>query len=98
MKIVDANISDLKTAPRGRRQRSPETQKLIEAISGLKAGQAKAVVPEGSETIKSLFRICRIDNDALKKIALFDAHPNGVQVAYTEARVGPGMPQRRKMS
>jgi hypothetical protein len=54
MKIVDANISDLKTAPRGRRQRSPETQKLIEAISGLKAGQAKAVVPEGSETIKSL--------------------------------------------
>ena len=54
MKIVDANIADLKTAPRGRRQRSPETQKLIEAISSLKAGQAKAVVPEGNETVKGL--------------------------------------------
>lgn len=54
MRIVDANIADLKTAPRGRRQRSPETQKLIEAIVNLKSGQAKAVVPEGNETVKGL--------------------------------------------
>ena len=54
MKIVDANISELKTAPRGRRQRSPEMQELIDAISSLKPGQAKAVVPEGSESVKSL--------------------------------------------
>jgi hypothetical protein len=54
MKIVDASITDLKAAPRGRRQRSPETQALIEAILSLKSGQAKAVVPENKETVKQL--------------------------------------------
>ena len=54
MKIVDASISELKAAPRGRRQRSPETQKLVEAILSLKTGQAKAVMPEGDETVRKL--------------------------------------------
>jgi hypothetical protein len=54
MKIVDASISDLKAAPRGRRQRSPETQRLVEAILALKSGQAKAVVPENDETVRKL--------------------------------------------
>lgn len=54
MKIVDASISDLKAAPRGRRQRSPETQALVDAIVSLKSGQAKAVVPEGDETLRKL--------------------------------------------
>ncbi len=54
MKIVEATLSDMKKTPRGRRQRSPETQKLIDVISGLKPGQVRALVPEGNETIKQL--------------------------------------------
>lgn len=54
MKIVDASLADMKTAPRGRRQRSPETQELIDTIIALKPGQARALVPEGNETVKKL--------------------------------------------
>lgn len=54
MKIVEASLSDMKRTPRGRRQRSPETQTLIDTISELKPGQVRAVVPEGNETIKRL--------------------------------------------
>ena len=53
MKIVEASISDMQKKPRGR-QRSPEMQKLIDVISALRPGQAKALVPEGSETVKNL--------------------------------------------
>lgn len=51
IKIVDADISELRKAPRGRRSRSPEMEALVQAIAGLKPGQAKAVIPEGGETI-----------------------------------------------
>ena len=54
MKIVEASLSDMKSAPRGRRQRSPETQKLIDTIAQLKPGQARALMPEGDETVKKL--------------------------------------------
>lgn len=54
MKIVEATLADMKNTPRGRRQRSPETQALIDSISQLKPGQVKALVPEGSETVKKL--------------------------------------------
>ena len=54
MKIVEASLSDMKSIPRGRRQRSPETQKLIDTIAGLKPGQVRALVPEGNETVKRL--------------------------------------------
>lgn len=54
MKIVEATLADMKSTPRGRRQRSPETQKLIDTISELKPGQVRALVPEGSETIRKL--------------------------------------------
>ena len=54
MKIVEASLSEMKSAPRGRRQRSPETQKLIDTILELKPGQARALMPEGSETVKRL--------------------------------------------
>ncbi len=54
MKIVEASLDDMRSTPRGRRQRSPETQKLIDSISNLKQGQVLALVPEGNETIKKL--------------------------------------------
>ncbi len=54
MKIVEASLADMKKTPRGRRQRSPETQQLIDTIVGLKSGQVKALVPEGDETVKKL--------------------------------------------
>ncbi len=54
MKIVEATLADMKKTPRGRRQRSPETQKLIDSIAGLKPGQVLALVPEGNETVKKL--------------------------------------------
>ena len=54
MKIVEASLADMKTAQRGRRQRSPETQELIDTILGLKPGQARALIPEGDETVKRL--------------------------------------------
>lgn len=54
MKIVEATLADMRKTPRGRRQRSPETQRLIDVISELKPGQVRALVPEGNETIKRL--------------------------------------------
>ena len=54
MKIVEATLSDMKRTPRGRRQRSPETQQLVDTITELKPGQVRALVPEGDETIKKL--------------------------------------------
>lgn len=54
MKIVEATLADMKSTPRGRRQRSPETQALIDSIAQLKPGQVKALVPEGEETVKKL--------------------------------------------
>jgi hypothetical protein len=54
MKIVEASLSDMKSAPRGRRQRSPETQSLIDTILELKPGQVRAILPEGDETVKKL--------------------------------------------
>jgi hypothetical protein len=54
LKIVDANIADLASAKRGRRSRSPETERLVEAVSGLTPRTAKAVIPEGSETLPRL--------------------------------------------
>ncbi len=54
MKIVEATLADMRNTPRGRRQRSPETQKLIDSITQLKQGQVMALVPEGNETIKKL--------------------------------------------
>jgi hypothetical protein len=54
MKIVEARLSDMTSTQRERRQRSPETQKLIDTILELKSGQARALMPEGDETVKKL--------------------------------------------
>lgn len=54
MKLVEATLADMKSTPKGRRQRSPETQKLIDSIAQLKQGQVMALMPEGNETVKKL--------------------------------------------
>lgn len=54
MKIVEATLAEMQRTPRGRRQRSPETQQLIDVITELKPGQVRAIIPEGNETVKKL--------------------------------------------
>lgn len=70
MKIVEANIADMQQKPRGRK-RSPEMQQLIDVIAALKPGQARALVPEGSETVKNLRpRISNAARVAGKKVRI----------------------------
>ena len=51
MRIVDAELSDLKSASRRGRTRSPETLQLIEAIESLERDKAKAIVVESGQTV-----------------------------------------------
>ena len=50
MRIVDVTLTDLKSASRRGRTRSPETLELIEAIDSLESGKAKAVVVEAGQS------------------------------------------------
>ena len=50
MRIVDANIDDLKNAARRGRVRSPETQQLIDTIDALTPSNAKAIVLQADDT------------------------------------------------
>ena len=50
MRIVNAELSDLKSASRRGRTRSPDTLQLIEAIDSLETGKAKAIVVEPGQT------------------------------------------------
>lgn len=50
MRIVNAELRDLKSASRRGRARSPETVQLIEAIESLERGKAKAIVVEPGQT------------------------------------------------
>ena len=50
MRIVNAELSDLKSASRRGRTQSPETLQLIEAIESLERGKAKAIVVESGQT------------------------------------------------
>ena len=71
LKIENANIADLKAARKGRRSRSPETERLVNAILGLVQGSAKAVLPEGSETLPGLrARLSYASRAAGKKIRI----------------------------
>ena len=71
LKIENASIADLKAARKGRRSRSPETERLVAAISGLIHGSAKAVLPEGSETLPKLrARLSYASRAAGKKIRI----------------------------
>ncbi len=54
MRIVDADLNELKSASRRGRTRSPETLQLIEAIESLERGKAKAIVVEAGETATKL--------------------------------------------
>ena len=54
IKIVDANLNDILSTRRAGRARSPETQMLLDSISALRPGQAKAVVPERGESIPAV--------------------------------------------
>ena len=44
LKLVDIDISELKSVARRGRARSEETTQLVEAIDGLKSGAAKGIV------------------------------------------------------
>ena len=74
MKILDADIRELRRASGGGRVRSPETQQLIAAIESLGAGRAKAVIPEDGETVarlrSRLSYAARIADAKLKIVAL----------------------------
>ncbi len=50
MRIVNAELIELKSAERRGRTRSPETLQLIEAIESLERGKAKAIVIESGQT------------------------------------------------
>ena len=50
MRIVDAELNELKSAGRRGRTRSSETLQLIEAIDSLERGKAKAIVVEAGQT------------------------------------------------
>ncbi len=54
MKIVDVDIKELNRASRRFRARSSETNQLVDAISVLKPGQAKAVVVENEGAAKKM--------------------------------------------
>ncbi|MEX2379044.1 MAG: hypothetical protein WD848_13570 [Dehalococcoidia bacterium] len=54
MEIIDANINDLRKSSQNGRTRSPETIKMMEAIESLASGKAKAIIPEGDESIRRL--------------------------------------------
>lgn len=54
IKIVDAHVRELHAATRRVRARSPEMQEMIQAVEALKAGQAKALVPEKGEKLTRL--------------------------------------------
>ena len=54
VRIVDADIRELRKSARRGRSRSPEVLQLIQAVQALKPGQAKALVSEGDVTVKSL--------------------------------------------
>jgi hypothetical protein len=70
MKVVEARISEMKRKRFGRK-RSPEMQQLIDVIAALKPGQAKALVPEGKETVKNLHqRILNAARIAGKKVRI----------------------------
>ncbi len=48
MKIIDANIEDVIRKP-NRRERSSETQELMDAVSSLQRGQAVAILVDEEE-------------------------------------------------
>ena len=50
MRIVNVELTELKSAGRRGRTRSPETLQLIKAIESLKTGEAKAIVVESGQT------------------------------------------------
>lgn len=54
LRIVDADPKVLRSAPRRQRSRSPEVLRLIKLLDELPPGQAKALVPEGDETVARL--------------------------------------------
>ena len=54
MKIIDVDIRDLSKATRRVRARSEVTEQLVEAISNLKANDAKAIVIDAGDTARKL--------------------------------------------
>lgn len=91
MKIVEASLSDMKSAPRGRRQRSPETQSLIDTILALKPGQARALMPEGDETVKKLRpRISYAARVAGRKVRIVAKDDKVMFTLRSGARTGSG--------
>lgn len=89
MKIVEASLTDMKSAPRGRRQRSPETQKLIDTITELKPGQVKAIMPEGNETVKRLRpRVSYASRVAGRKVRIVADDTKVMFTLRTGARAG----------
>jgi hypothetical protein len=54
IKIVDADLNYILKARRAGRARSPETQMMLDSISELRPGQAKAIVLENRETIPAV--------------------------------------------
>ena len=54
MKIIDVDIRDLSKATRRVRARSEVTEQLVEAISNLKANDAKAIVLDAGDTARTL--------------------------------------------
>ncbi len=54
MKIIDIDVKELNRATRRARSRSPETDQLVDVISGLKPDEAKAVVLDEGDSVKKM--------------------------------------------
>ena len=54
MRITNADPKLLRSAPNRQRSRSPGMLRLIKVLEELRPGQAKALVPEGDETVARL--------------------------------------------
>ncbi len=94
MRIVDADLSSLKTAARRGRVRSPETQQLVEAIDSLRTGQAKAVMVEGGQTPQKVRARVMYAAKATGKRLQAAIQGDRVLFALKEERRRPGRPRK----
>ena len=90
LKIVDADIKDLKKSRTRGRVRSADTIALIEAIDGLGTGKAKAIQLEpGQDAAKVRARLAYAAKIAGKKLKIV---VESDRVLFAR---GPGRPRKR---
>ena len=90
LKIVDADIKDLKKSRTRGRVRSPETIALIEAIDSLSTGKAKAIeLAAGQDPAKVRARLAYAAKIAGKKLKIVVEND---RVLFAR---GPGRPRKR---